>query len=72
MLIREFPDIHWLKRQIRTRFENRRRWDGLELYASGWPPVILNAKAKNLVRDQVIGPLSIFTNISGKSKADKK
>ena len=69
MLIHEFPDIHWLKQQIQTRFENRRRWDGEQLPTAGWPTVILNTKAKNTVRDNVIGPLSIFTNISGKSKA---
>lgn len=69
MLIHEFPDIHWLKQQIQMRFENRRRWDGRQLPTTGWPTVVLNTKAKNTVRDNVIGPLSIFTNLSGKSKA---
>jgi AraC family transcriptional regulator len=69
MLIHEFPDIHWLKRQIQSRFENQRRWDGLPLPAKGWPTVVLNAKTKNTVRDRVIGPVSFFTNLSGKSKA---
>jgi AraC family transcriptional regulator len=69
MLIHEFPDIHWLKSQIQSRFENQQRWDGLPLSAKGWPTVVLNANAQNIVRDQVIGPLSFFTNLSGKSKA---
>ncbi len=69
MLIHEFPDIHWLKQQIKARFENRSRWDGQHLATAGWPTVVLNTKAKNTVRDNVIGPLSFFTNISGKSKA---
>jgi AraC family transcriptional regulator len=69
MLIHEFPDIHWLKQQIKSRFENRRSWNGQKLATSGWPTVVLNASAKNIVREDVIGPLSIFTNLSGKSKA---
>ena len=67
MLLREFPDIHWLKSQIQTRFENQRTWDGGKLEHPGWPTVILNTKAKKVLRENISGPLSIFTTVSGNS-----
>jgi len=67
MLLREFPDIHWLKSQIQTRFENQKTWDGRKLEHPGWPTVILNTKAKKVLRENISGPLSIFTTIQGNS-----
>src|SRR6478736_291955 len=67
MLLKEFPDIHWLKNQIQTRFENQKTWDGRKLEHPGWPTVILNTKAKKVLRENISGPLSIFTTIQGSS-----
>lgn len=67
MLLKEFPDIHWLKSQIQTRFKNQRTWDGRKLEHPGWPTVILNTKAKNVRRENISGPLSIFTTVRGNS-----
>jgi AraC family transcriptional regulator len=67
MFLHEFPDIHWLKAQIKTGFENQLSWDGRKLKQPGWPSVILNAKANKVHRENITGPLSFFTNISGNS-----
>jgi AraC family transcriptional regulator len=67
MLLREFPDIQWLKSQIQTKFENQRTWDGRKLECSGWPTIILNTKAKKILRENISGPLSIFTTLQGNS-----
>src|SRR6478609_2685445 len=67
MLLKEFPDIHWLKSQIQSQFENQRTWDGRKLEYRGWPTVILNTKAKKILRENISGPLSIFTTLQGNS-----
>jgi AraC family transcriptional regulator len=67
MLLKEFPDISWLKRQIDTRFENQRTWDGRILANPGWPTVILNTKTRKVLRENISGPLSIFTTTCGNS-----
>ena len=67
MLLHEFPDIHWLKIQIQTKFENQKTWDGRKLEHPGWPTVILNTKAKKVLRENISGPLSIFTTLQGNS-----
>jgi AraC family transcriptional regulator len=74
MILHEFPDLNWLKRQAESRFQDRRAVGGNVLPNIGWPSVILNAKASNVYRDNIRGPFSIFTNISGTSivTTDKK
>jgi AraC family transcriptional regulator len=67
MVLHEFPDLNWLKRQAESRFEDRKAVGGNVLPNSGWPSVILNTKASNICRDNIRGPFSIFTNISGSS-----
>jgi AraC family transcriptional regulator len=67
MLLKEFPDIRWLKSQIQTKFENQKTWDGRKLEHPGWPTVILNTKAKKVLRENISGPLSIFTTLQGNS-----
>ena len=67
MVLHEFPNLQWLKAQAASRFGNRRGVGGIELKDPGWPSVILNTKAHSVVRDHIIGPLSIFTNLSGTS-----
>ncbi|HLZ16457.1 MAG TPA: AraC family transcriptional regulator [Cyclobacteriaceae bacterium] len=67
MLLHEFPDIQWLKKQIQTGFENQTRRYGIGLLRSGWPTVILNTTARRIRRENIAGPLSLFTNLRGKS-----
>lgn len=68
MLLHEFPDLPWLKAQAETRFANRRGIGGTRLPNQGWPTVVLNTLASQVVRDNILGPLSIFTNLSGCSE----
>jgi AraC family transcriptional regulator len=67
MILKEFPDLTWLRTQAERRFADGRSWNGAKLAASGWPNVVLNVSATNIVRDNIRGPLSLFTNISGES-----
>ena len=67
MILNEFPDLAWLKRQISERFASRQGWGGRILKDQGWPTVILNTHASNVKRDNIQGPLSLFTNIRGTS-----
>jgi AraC family transcriptional regulator len=68
MLLREFPEINWLRSQAKSRFENKTGWKGQKLEDAGWPTVILNTKATNTLREEIPGPFSIFTNATGNSK----
>ena len=74
MLLREFPDIAWLKKQIETRFHEQKSWDNQPLLSRGWPSVILNVKTREAERSNIEGPCSIFMNVKGWSMvgADKK
>jgi AraC family transcriptional regulator len=74
MILREFPNLEWLKKQADARFLNQKAWDGTQLDSPGWPTVILNTRTKGTVRDNIRGPLSLFMNISGESivTADSK
>ena len=67
MLLHEFPNLTWLKEKINQRFDDGIGWNGRVLESRGWPTVLLNVQAKSTVRDQVKGPLSIFTNLKGSS-----
>jgi AraC family transcriptional regulator len=67
MVLHEFPDLNWLKRQAESRFEDRKAVGGNVLPTSGWPSVILNTKASNICRDNIRGPFSLFTNLHGAS-----
>jgi AraC family transcriptional regulator len=67
MILHQFPDLQWLKNQAEQRFQNRAGVNGRILADSGWPTVILNTVAKQTYRDNIKGPLSLFTNLSGQS-----
>jgi AraC family transcriptional regulator len=67
MVIHQFPDLQWLKRQAESNFANRQAWQGRTLPNSGWPSVVLNVKTNNTFRDNIRGPLSLFTNLAGTS-----
>jgi AraC family transcriptional regulator len=67
MICKAFPDLKWLKNQVNSGFANRQDWAGRKLSHQGWPTVVMNAKASQTYRDNIKGPLSLFTNISGTS-----
>lgn len=67
MLLKEFPDLAWLKARADQRFSDRRGLNGTVLEEQGWPTVLLNARTKKELRDDIRGPLSIFTNLTGSS-----
>ena len=56
---RQFPDLDWLKKQIRHGFENNE--------GKGWPTVILHVKGNDIHRPDIKGPLSVFINLKGES-----
>ncbi len=59
MFLREFPDINYLKNRITREWEPQ----------GGWPTVILNAQSNQVYRPDIKGPLSLFMNLKGKSRA---
>ena len=67
MLFREFPDIKWLKAKIDQDFGDRKGWGGVSLEHTGWPTVIMNARAKYADRSDIKGTLSLFSNFQGNS-----
>ena len=67
MLYHSFPDLQWLKTQAESRFSNGTAWNGQKLLQSGWPTVILNVKAGETFRDNIPGPLSLFSTSKGQS-----
>ncbi len=70
MIHSQFPDLAWLKKQTEDRFSGRRDWAGNVLKNPGWPTVILNVNTKFTYRDNIKGPLSLFTNLSGESSIE--
>lgn len=67
MIFHQFPDLQWLKKQTETNFSNRKDYLGRSLNTTGWPSVVLNVKSTSVYRDNIRGPLSIFTNMNGSS-----
>jgi AraC family transcriptional regulator len=68
MVFDQFPDLQWLKNQAEANFANRNAWQGRMLPNPGWPSVVLNVKTTKTYRDNIRGPLSLFTNLSGVSQ----
>lgn len=68
MYLEKFPDITWLRIQSRKNFQDGRDIQGNALPHSGWPNVILHTQSTHVERDNILGPFSIFWNISGGSK----
>jgi len=68
MILHQFPDLQWLKQQADQNFSRRKAWGGRTLAKEGWPTVILHTKTKTTYRDNIRGPLSLFTNVSGESR----
>ncbi|HZY82112.1 MAG TPA: AraC family transcriptional regulator [Cyclobacteriaceae bacterium] len=54
MLFKEFPNLQWLKSKAENGFDRK-----------GWPNVVLTVKSPKTLRDDIPGPLSFFSNVSG-------
>jgi AraC family transcriptional regulator len=67
MIYHQFPDLKWLKSQVEQNFADRTGMEGRSLPSKGWPSVVLNVEIKNICRDNIRGPVSIFTNLFGES-----
>jgi AraC family transcriptional regulator len=67
MILNQFPNLEWLKKQAHNSFADRKDAKGQTLDKKGWPNVILNVNAGETYRDNIKGPLSIFTNLCGES-----
>lgn len=67
MLIRQFPDIEWLKSKIRQDFSDQKALNDMPLKHQGWPSIVLNTKVKATERRDIKGPFSLFVNLSGNS-----
>src|SRR5690606_1221222 len=70
MILREFPNLQWLKAQAQNGFADRKTMQGTPIPHPGWPTVILNTETKRCYRDNIRGPLSIFANLRGISTVE--
>ncbi|MCR9248929.1 MAG: AraC family transcriptional regulator [bacterium] len=68
MLIREFPDINWIRKQSRNDFADGIASNGRQLVSKGWPTVVLNTKSFGTERNGIISPFSVFLNLKGTSQ----
>jgi len=68
MLYNAFPNLEWLKKQAENRFAAGKAWNGEQMPSGGWPNVLLNVKSGATLRDNIPGPLSLFSNVSGESQ----
>lgn len=68
MILRQFPDLQWLKSQIARNFAARRGYNNQPLDNEGFPSVIINTTVKETFRPDVTGPISLFLNMQGASR----
>lgn len=68
MILREFPDLQWLKLQIDQRFQQRIGYGNRPLDAEGFPNVIIHTKTRTVYRPDILGPVSLFLNLQGSSR----
>ncbi len=67
MLLKKFPDIRWLRRQVATNFSDQKGVGGTALGKRGWPTVCLNVSSTQTERKDICGPFSLFMNLNGTS-----
>ena len=67
MILREFPELGWLKGQIARGFSNRMGWCGQPLDTDGFPSVVIHTRVRECYRPEINGPFSFFLNVRGKS-----
>ena len=68
MILTEFPNLQWLKKQIDQRFQDRIGYGNRPLDAEGFPNVIINTTATHTFRPDILGPISLFLNKKGISR----
>jgi AraC family transcriptional regulator len=68
VILREFPDLVWLKSQIAQGFSNRLGWGNLPLDAEGFPSAIIHTQVRECFRPDVKGPYTFFLNLRGNSQ----
>lgn len=68
MLIRQFPDLQWIRHQSKTNFADQKAEGNVKLPQKGWPSVVLNVRSNGAERNDIIAPFTLFTNIRGKSE----
>jgi AraC family transcriptional regulator len=67
MILREFPDLQWLKGQIAHRWDNRLGWGNQCLDSNGFPSVVVHTVSRECFRPDIKGPFSFFLNLRGNS-----
>src|SRR5215467_10189729 len=67
MILKEFPDITWLKHQIDQGFRQKKAYNNASLDSEGFPSVIINTSVNQSYRPGIKGPISFFLNLSGSS-----
>ena len=70
MILNAFPDLKWLKKQAEEGFNNQKSWNGSTLFSKGWPNVVINVSTRKEFRNNIRGPLSLFTNLEGESTVE--
>ena len=68
MILREFPDLGWLKRQIDQGFRDKKGWGNLRLETEGFPSVVIYTPVGECYRPDIKGPISLFVNLKGTSR----
>ncbi|MBL6449388.1 helix-turn-helix transcriptional regulator [Fulvivirga sp. 29W222] len=66
MLLKAFPDIHWIRNKAKTNFEDRKDVNGRVIPGKGWPNVVLSTTSKGAERTDILAPFSMFLNLKGK------
>ncbi len=67
MLIKDFPNIDWLRKQANSNFADRTDSAGNIHPKEGWPNILLHTQSKGAERSDIKGPYSLFMNLKGKS-----
>ncbi len=69
MLLNEFPDIHWIRKQAKTGFSDQKGINNIRLPSRGWPTVVLSTSINHSVeRKDIVAPFSLFMNLEGTGK----
>ena len=68
MLLKEFPNIHWIREQSKTNFGNGQALGNVQLPEKGWPSVVLSTQSSETFRSSITAPFSLFMNLAGQTK----
>ena len=67
MILKQFPELEWLRHQARTNFADQTGVAGVKLPDKGWPTVVINTRSSGTERNDIAGPFSVFANLEGRS-----